>query len=200
MTAMLPAITTPVSRKSIAGMSSNSVWPGLSTRVSRVHYLKDETASSAAVATASQGAQSPVYKAVGGWFNDPDGYPAIKPPWGTLNAIDMNTGEYLWNVPLGNYPKLAAQGLADTGALNYGGPIVTAGGLVFIGATVFNHKLHAYDSRSGKLLWEGDLPFPGTATPSTYMVNGKQYVLIASGGGMQNKDRTGGVYVEFTLP
>ncbi len=91
-------------------------------------------------------------------FIDPDGYPAIKPPWGTLNAIDMKTGKYLWKIPLGQYPELVAKGMPDTGSENFGGPIVTAGGLVFIGATIYDKKLRAFDSRTGKLLWEGDLP------------------------------------------
>ena len=87
-------------------------------------------------------------------FLDPDGYPAIAPPWGTLNAIDLNTGEYAWKVPLGEYPELAAQGLKNTGSENYGGPIVTAGGLVFIGATNFDRKFRAFDKATGELLWE----------------------------------------------
>jgi quinoprotein glucose dehydrogenase len=138
-------------------------------------------------------------------FIDPDGYPAIKPPWGTLNAIDMKTGKYLWKLPLGQYPELAAKGIPDTGSENFGGPIATAGGLVFIGATIYDHKLRAFDSRTGKLLWEGDLPFSGVATPSTYMVNGKQYVVIAAGGAtsmgsLRNAQHTGGAYVAFALP
>ena len=133
-------------------------------------------------------------------FLDPEGYPAIVPPWGTLNAIDMNTGKYLWKIPFGEYPELAAKGMHDTGSDNYGGPIVTAGGLLFIGATVFDQKFHAYDSRTGELLWETELPFSGLATPSTYMVNGKQYVVIASGGGQSSGKPSGGVYVAFALP
>ena len=133
-------------------------------------------------------------------FLDPDGYPAIKPPWGTLSAINMNTGQYLWKIPLGNYPELAAKGLDHTGSENYGGPIVTAGGLVFIGATVFDQKFRAFDSGTGKLLWETTLPFSGVATPATYMVNGKQYVVIAAGGGQTNPKPSGGVYVAFRLP
>ena len=89
-------------------------------------------------------------------FLDPDGYPAIAPPWGTLNAIDLNTGKYLWKIPLGEYPELAAQGLSNTGSENYGGPIVTAGGLVFIGATVYDRKFRAFDAATGQLLWETD--------------------------------------------
>lgn len=133
-------------------------------------------------------------------FLDPDGYPAISPPWGTLSAIDLNTGKYLWKIPFGEYPDLAASGMRNTGSENYGGPIVTAGGIVFIGATDFDRKFHAYDSRTGKLLWEALLPFAGVATPVTYMVNGKQYVVIAAGGGRDPKWPSGGKYIAFALP
>ncbi len=133
-------------------------------------------------------------------FLDPDGYPAIQPPWGTLNAIDMNTGNYLWKIPFGEYPELAAKGMRNTGSENYGGPIVTAGGLIFIGATTYDRKFHAFDSRTGKLLWDYELPFAGMATPATYMVNGKQYVVIAAGGGKNTPSHSGGVYVAFALP
>jgi quinoprotein glucose dehydrogenase len=141
------------------------------------------------------------YKTIGfRRFTDPEGYPAILPPWGTLNAIDLNTGKYLWKIPFGEYPELVAKGMRNTGSDNYGGPIVTAGGLVFIGATVFDQKFHAYDSRNGKLLWETLLPFSGLATPATYAVNGKQYVVIAAGGGQSSNKPTGGIYVAFSLP
>jgi quinoprotein glucose dehydrogenase len=141
------------------------------------------------------------YKAMGfRRFTDPEGYPATAPPWGTLSAIDLNTGQYLWKIPFGTYPELVAKGMADTGSDNYGGPVITAGGLLFIGASVFDEKFHAYDKTTGKLLWETDLPFAGLATPSTYMVNGKQYVVIAAGGGQSSRKPSGGVYVAFTLP
>ncbi len=133
-------------------------------------------------------------------FLDPDGYPAIAPPWGTLSAIDLNTGKYLWRVPLGEYPTLAAQGMKTTGSENYGGPIVTAGDLVFIGATVYDRKFRAFDARTGELLWETELPFGGLATPSTYAIDGKQYVVIAASGGRDPKSPTGGMYVAFALP
>ncbi len=133
-------------------------------------------------------------------FLDPDGYPAITPPWGTLNAIDLNSGKYLWKIPLGEYPELAVKGMKDTGSENYGGPIVTAGGLVMIGATVYDRKIRAYNSETGKLLWETTLPFAGVATPATYMVDGKQYVVIAAGGGRDPKWPSGGSYVAFALP
>jgi quinoprotein glucose dehydrogenase len=134
-------------------------------------------------------------------FLDPDGYPAVAPPWGTLNAINLNTGEYAWKVPLGEYPELAAQGIRDTGSENYGGPVVTAGGLVFIAATNFDKKIRAFDKGTGKLLWEATLPFSANATPITYTVAGKQYVVIyASGGKDKRGTPTGGVYVAFALP
>ena len=105
-------------------------------------------------------------------FLDTDGYPAITPPWGTLNAIDLNKGEIRWKIPFGEYPKLAAQGLTNTGTDNYGGAIVTENGLLFIGATTYDNKFHVYDKLTGKLLWETTLPAAGNATPSIYIVNG----------------------------
>jgi outer membrane protein assembly factor BamB len=132
-------------------------------------------------------------------FLDSDGYPAIKPPWGTLNAINLNTGEYAWKIPLGEYPKLAAQGLANTGSENYGGPVVTAGGLVFIAATSDDKKFRAFDKTTGKLLWETKLPAAGNATPATYQVNGRQFVVIAAGGG-KSPDPSGATIVAFALP
>lgn len=133
-------------------------------------------------------------------FLDPDGYPAVEPPWGTLNAIDLNTGEYVWKIPLGEYPELAAQGMKNTGSQNYGGPVVTAGGLLFIAATNYDKKIRAFDKSTGELLWEATLPFAGNATPATYSVNGRQYVAIAAGGGRDFKGKSGGVYVAFALP
>jgi quinoprotein glucose dehydrogenase len=132
-------------------------------------------------------------------FLDPDGYPAIAPPWGTLNAIDLNTGEYVWKIPLGVYPELAAKGLTNTGSENYGGPVVTAGGILFIGATNYDKKFRAFDKATGKLLWETTIPFSGNATPATYAVHGRQYVVIAAGGGKDPKSPSGGVYVAYAL-
>jgi mono/diheme cytochrome c family protein len=133
-------------------------------------------------------------------FLDPDGYPAVAPPWGTLSAIDLTTGKYLWKIPLGEYPELVKQGITNTGSETYGGPIVTAGGVLFIGSTVADRKFHAFDTRNGKLLWETELPFAGVATPSTYMIDGRQYVVIAASGGRDPRSPVGGAYVAFTLP
>jgi len=110
-----------------------------------------------------------------------EGYPAIKPPWGTLNAINLDTGKIDWTLPLGEYPELAAKGLKQTGSENYGGPVLTAGGLLFIGATNYDKKFRAFDKDTGKLLWETTLPVAGNATPATYQVNGRQFVVIAPG-------------------
>jgi quinoprotein glucose dehydrogenase len=133
-------------------------------------------------------------------FLDPEGYPAVAPPWGTLNAINLNTGEYVWKIPLGEYPELASKGQKNTGTENYGGPIITAGGLLFIGATDFDKKFRAFDKSTGELLWETTLPFSGNATPATYEVNSRQFVVIAAGGGKDPKSPSGGVYVAFALP
>jgi quinoprotein glucose dehydrogenase len=133
-------------------------------------------------------------------FLDPDGYPAVAPPWGTLNAIDLDTGEYVWRIPLGEYPELAAQGVTDTGSENYGGPLVTASGLLFIGATIFDRKIRALDAQTGELLWEAELPFAGTATPVTYMVNGKQYIAISTSNQRNRNTPQGSAYVAFALP
>jgi quinoprotein glucose dehydrogenase len=132
-------------------------------------------------------------------FLDKNGYPAIKPPWGQLNAIDLNRGEILWRVPLGEYPELAARGIPPTGTENFGGTIVTAGGLVFIGGSK-DEKFHAFDKTTGKLLWDFRLDAGGYATPCTYRVKGKQYVAIAAGGGGKLGTRSGDAYVAFALP
>jgi cytochrome c5 len=152
------------------------------------------------VAQASR-TQEPQYSFTGyKKFVDPDHYPAVAPPWGTLSAIDLNTGNYLWQIPFGEYPALVAKGMKNTGSENYGGPVVTASGLLFIGATVFDHKFRAYDSRTGHLLWETQLPNAGRATPATYMVDGKQYVVLATGAVRFDPTKAEGAYVAFSLP
>jgi quinoprotein glucose dehydrogenase len=128
-------------------------------------------------------------------FTDPDGYPPMNPPWGTLNAIDLNTGEYAWKIPFGEIPGLAP----NTGSENYGGSVVTAGGLLFIGATNNDRKFRAFDKRTGKVLWEYTMDAAGNATPAAYEVNGKQYLVIGAGGGKWGNP-SGGSYYAFTLP
>ena len=133
-------------------------------------------------------------------FLDNEGYPASKPPWGTLNCLDLNTGKLRWTVPLGEYPELAARGTPKTGTENYGGAIVTAGGLLFCSGTR-DSKIRAFDKDNGAELWSGTLPWVGSAPPTTYMLNGRQYVVIASTGNKLGKQSEyGDAYVAFALP
>ena len=131
-------------------------------------------------------------------FLDKDGYPGIKPPWGTLNAVDLNTGKLLWKVPLGEYEELTKKGIPPTGTECYGGPLVTKGGVVFIAATK-DAKIRGFDKKSGKVIWEAKLPVPGYATPATYTIDGKQYLVIACGGGKIGS-KSGDEYIAFALP
>ncbi|MGH9326558.1 MAG: pyrroloquinoline quinone-dependent dehydrogenase [Terriglobia bacterium] len=135
-------------------------------------------------------------------FYDPDGYPPTKPPWGTLTAINLNAGKIAWQIPLGEYPSLVKEGIRNTGTANFGGPLVTKGGLVFIGATNHDRKFRAFDKGTGKLLWEATLPAAGNATPATYEINARQFVVIAAGGGkgLGRFTPSGGSYVAFALP
>ncbi|MAS29508.1 MAG: pyrrolo-quinoline quinone [Flavobacteriaceae bacterium] len=132
-----------------------------------------------------------------GRFMDENGYPAVKPPWGTLNAIDLNKGEIVWQVPLGEYEELTNQGFAKTGTENYGGPILTDGGLIFIGATN-DEYFRAFDKKTGQEIWKVKLPAGGYATPITYQIEGKQYVVIACGGGKMGT-KSGDSYIAFAL-
>jgi quinoprotein glucose dehydrogenase len=134
-----------------------------------------------------------------GWqsFKGADGLPGIKPPWGTLNAIDLSTGAIRWRVPLGDYPLARSMGITGAGAENYGGPVVTAGGLLFIAATP-DRQLRAFDKSSGRLLWQHELPNAGFATPTVYEAGGRQFVVIAAGGGKLGEPH-GGHYVAFAL-
>lgn len=132
-------------------------------------------------------------------FLDPHGVPAISPPWGTLNAIDLVKGEILWKVPLGEYPQLVAKGIRNTGTLNFGGAVATAGGLIFVAATA-DEKIRAFEKHSGRVLWEHQLPAGGYATPSVYMIDGRQYVVIAAGGSGKNATKSGDSIIAFALP
>lgn len=126
-------------------------------------------------------------------FMASDGAPAVAPPWGLLTAIDLSAGEISWQRPLGDHPKYKG-----TGNTNYGGPLVTSSGLLFIAATA-DKRLRAFDKTTGQLLWETELPAAGFATPSTYEVNGKQYLVIAAGGGKMGVP-SGDSYIAFSLP
>ena len=133
-------------------------------------------------------------------FLDVDGYPAITPPWGSLTAIDLNHGTIAWRIPFGEYPELAAKGLKNTGSENYGGGVVTAGGLLFIGATLYDAKFHAFDKTNGKLLWETTLPAPGNATPAVYQAGEREFVVIAAGGIHSKNFSPPTRYIAFALP
>ena len=122
--------------------------------------------------------------------------PSISPPWGTLNAIDLGSGQILWKVPLGEYPELAAKGIHNTGTMNFGGAVATAGGVLFIAATA-DEKIRAFETHSGRVLWEYQLPAGGYATPSVYVMNGREYVAIAAGGGGKNATKSGRLNCRF---
>lgn len=131
-------------------------------------------------------------------FLNSEGYPAISPPWGTLTAIDLNTGKHKWQIPLGEFKELTEKGIPPTGTENYGGPVVTKSGLLFIAATK-DGMFRAFDKTTGKLVWQTELPAAGYATPATYEINGKQYIVIAAGG-TKLGTKKGDSYVAFALP
>ena len=164
-----------------------------------IRYIKDPTAEDYGKTESSRLKDYPIPYAHTGnnrWL-DSKGYPAIKPPWGTMNAVDLNTGEYLWQTVFGEYPELLDQGLPPTGRTSWGGPIVTASGLLFIAANLDGY-LRAYDTKTGEEIWRFKLPVPGFSTPAAYKVNGKQYLVVACGGG--RGEPFDDVYVAFALP
>ena len=152
------------------------------------------------VSAIESGAGPPIKYNIDGYNKllDPDGYPGITPPWGTLTAIDLNKGEIAWQIPLGEYPELAAKGLRNTGTENYGGPVVTSNGLLIIAATIRDNKIRIFNKKTGEELWEAKLPAAGTATPSVYRANRHEYIIACGGGKWGAK--SGGTYVAFALP
>jgi quinoprotein glucose dehydrogenase len=132
-----------------------------------------------------------------GRFLTKEGYPAVSPPWGTLNAIDLSAGEIKWQVPLGEFEELTAKGIPKTGTENYGGPVVTAGDLIFIASTK-DERIRAFNKNTGEELWQDKLPYGGYATPSTYEIDGRQYLVIACGGGKMGTP-SGDVYRAYAL-
>ncbi len=196
-----PDISNPQSRRAVAeavnnGIGRMSAFGNLpeGQRRALLDYLFGEEKAAAATEVAGPPF---LFGGFRRWF-DAEGYPAIKPPWGTLNAVNLNTGELKWKVPLGEYSELTRRGIPPTGTENYGGPVVTKGGLIFIGASA-DETIRAFDKDTGKILWQAKLPFSGNATPSVYMIDGKQYIAISAGGGKSNRP-SGGSVVAFALP
>jgi quinoprotein glucose dehydrogenase len=148
---------------------------------------------------ASPGNQAYRFTGYRRWL-DADGFPAIATPWGTLNAIHVPSGKIVWSIPFGEFPELAARGVKNTGSENYGGPLVTDGGLLFIGASIHDRKFRAFDKSTGALLWETSLPYSADATPITYRLDGRQYVAIFASGGKERGGSAGGVYLAWALP
>jgi quinoprotein glucose dehydrogenase len=164
----------------------------------KARFISSETSSKEVIGKTEKSPFVPYTMTGYNKLRTPEGYPANKPPWGTLTAINLNTGKQVWQKALGEYPELKKRGIPTTGTENYGGAVVTSGGLLFIAATL-DGKFRAYNKSTGVLLWETSLPAAGFATPSTYKVNGKQFVVIACGGGKLGAP-SGDSYVAFALP
>jgi quinoprotein glucose dehydrogenase len=197
-------IYTPPSREGtviLPGFHGGALWGGASydPATNRLYLNSNNVPWITTITDAPKGALYPFDHTGYKRFQDQNGYPAVKPPWGELNAIDLNKGEIVWKVPLGEYPELIAKGLPPTGSETIGGSIVTAGGLVFIGATR-DEKFRAFDSSTGKILWETKLEAGGYAVPASYEVDGKQYVVIAAGGGGKLGTKSSDAFVAFALP
>jgi quinoprotein glucose dehydrogenase len=183
----------------IPGLHGGATWSGASVDPETgILYVNSNNEPWVATLKKVQRNGKPWYNVGVQRFLDQEGHPAIKPPWGMLNAIDLNTGEFAWRRVLGEYPDLKARGIAPTGTENFGGTIVTAGGLVFIGGTK-DEMFHAFDKATGELLWEYQLPAGGYATPATYSVKGRQYVVIAAGGAGKQRTKPGNQFLAFGL-
>jgi quinoprotein glucose dehydrogenase len=186
-----------------SGKGQMPAFPNLSEKEidALIAFLFDKSIKTVIDPELKEASEETTYRYVHDGWNvllDQSGYPGLKPPWGTLNAIDLNKGEIVWQVPLGEYRELTQKGLPPTGTHNLGGPAVTAGGLVFIGATK-DENFRAFDKTTGKIVWTYKLPAGGYATPSIYEIEGKQYVVIAAGGGGKVGSPSGDAYVAFTL-
>ena len=163
-----------------------------------IAYLFESAEADTASSRAGRNWKYPYFMSGYTRFKDHEGFPALTPPWGTLNAIDLNRGTIKWKVTLGHHPALVEEAHQQTGCESYGGPIVTGSGLLFIAATM-DAKFRAFDKSDGTLLWETQLPVAGYATPATYLVDGRQYIVVAAGGGKLGTP-SGDYYIAFALP
>ncbi|MEM7147805.1 MAG: PQQ-binding-like beta-propeller repeat protein [Verrucomicrobiota bacterium] len=186
--------------------SGRGIMPAFNTLTEEQHndliaYLRseDEPVATVVEGGTDKNGHAPSYQQIAPFFVDHEGYPATLPPWGTLNAIDLNKGEILWKKPLGEYPELVKRGIRHTGTKNFGGPVLTAGGVLFIAATA-DEKFRAFDKFTGRVLWEHQLPAGGYATPATYAIDGRQFVVITAGGGGKNGTKRGDSIIAFALP
>jgi quinoprotein glucose dehydrogenase len=195
-------IYTPISLEGTIvhpGFRGGVLWGGASfdPKLGRLFVNSDESANVAALSKAPPDKDYPYVLTQRARFMDPDGYPAIKPPWGYMTAIDLESGSFAWRVVNGEYEALKAKGVPKTGTYSTGGSIATAGGLVFIAST-YDGKFRAFDSKSGEILWEYALPAAGYTNPCTYEVNGRQFITIACGGG-KGFSKPGDQVVTFAL-
>ncbi|MCW3111186.1 MAG: pyrroloquinoline quinone-dependent dehydrogenase, partial [Segetibacter sp.] len=195
---------TPISSKStliMPGLLGGANWSGASydPETGLLYVNSNDLPSIIGLVQNKPGSPYPVKNTGYNRFWDTKGYPYITPPWGSLTAINLNSGDFAWQATLGEYDELTKKGIPPTGAPNLGGSMVTAGGLVFIASTQ-DEKFRAFDKETGKILWETKLPAGGYASPSTYMVDGKQYVVIAAGGGGKMLTKSGDYYLAFALP
>jgi quinoprotein glucose dehydrogenase len=195
-------IYTPISLEGSVvhpGFRGGVLWGGASfdPKLGRLFVNSDESVNLARLSKAPPDANFPYTLTQRARLLDPDGYPGIKPPWGYMTAIDLETGTFAWRVVNGEYEALRAKGVPRTGAYSTGGSVATAGGLVFIAST-YDEKFRAFDSQSGEILWEYSLPAAGYANPCAFEVNGRQYITIACGGG-KGFTKPGDQIVTFSL-
>lgn len=188
------------------GTLGGCTWGGGSVDPATGHFYVNVNETGAVGAMRPQPPDSPIaYRRQSPWGDyarmwDEKRWPIVKPPWGTLNAVNLTTGELVWKVPLGVVDELDALGVPKTGAPNIGGPIVTRGGLVFIGGSS-DARFRAFDSRTGAELWATKLEASGHATPMTYQgKSGRQYVVVAAGGGNSFSSTVADVLAAYALP
>ncbi|HWB85191.1 MAG TPA: pyrroloquinoline quinone-dependent dehydrogenase [Bryobacteraceae bacterium] len=195
-------IYTPISMEGTIvhpGFRGGCLWGGASfdPKLNRLFVNSDESLNVAKLSKSAPGRDYPYDLTERARLIDKDGYPAIKPPWGYMTAIDLDSGSFAWRVVNGEYAALKAKGIPKTGTYSTGGSVATAGGVVFIAST-YDAKFRAFDSKSGEILWEYELPAAGYTNPCVYEVDGRQFITIACGGG-KGFSKPGDQFVTFSL-